>query len=80
MKTAVTGRTLVAGRVLLGPSEVGTGYARIIALKDGSGRIECYDEDAGMWKPAPDSLTFGEVWAAAPVVAPEVLARIEINH
>ncbi len=79
MKTAVLGRTLVAGRVLLGPSEVSSGYARIIALKDGSGRIECYDKTAGHWMPAPESLTFNEVWAAAPVVAPDILARIDFK-
>ena len=79
MKTAVIGRELVAGRVLLGPKQVGLGYARIVALKDGSGCIECYDKMSGAWTPAPPSLTFNEVWAAATVVAPDVLAHLRVK-
>jgi len=76
MKTSVIGKVLVAGRVLLGPRQVNSGYARIVALKDGSGCIECFDQAAGTWSPAP-GLSFDEVWAASPVVAPDILARID---
>ena len=79
MKTAVIGKVLVAGRVLLGPKQVGVGYARIVAVKDGSGRIECYDQKTASWAPAPPNLTFNEVWAAETVMAPDVLARIGSN-
>lgn len=79
MKTAVMGKVLVAGRVLLGPKQVSVGYARIVALKDGSGCIECYDQMTGAWSPAPPSLTFNEVWTAAAVIAPDILAHIGVK-
>ena len=79
MKTAVIGKELVAGRVLLGPKQLTAGYARIVALKDGSGCIECYDKISGIWSPAPQSLTFNELWAAETVVSPAILARIAIK-
>lgn len=77
MKTAVIGKVLVPGRVLLGPKEVGTSYARIVALKDGSGCIQSFDKTTGTWSPAPIDLTFNEVWKAETVVAPDILARID---
>lgn len=77
MKTAVIGKVLVPGRVLLGPKEVGAGYARIIALKDGSGCIESFDKITGKWAAAPLDLTFSAVWKAETVVAPDILARID---
>jgi len=55
----------IAGRVVLGPRLVGKQYARIIALADGSGRIEVYDNDSGKWSAAPESCCFGELWSAA---------------
>ena len=79
MKIAVIGKVLVPGRVLLGPKQVSAGYARIVAVKDGSGCIECYDQVSRTWCPAPQSLTFKEVWAAEKVVSPEILARIDIK-
>ena len=54
------------GRVLVGPKKLGSGYVRIISLKDGSGRIEKLDPKAGAWLPAPESVTFAEVWSAPP--------------
>ncbi len=54
------------GRVLLGPKKIGRGYARIVATRDGSGRIETFDVVSRSWVPAPDSVTFGEVWSAPP--------------
>ena len=52
------------GRVLLGPKKLASGYARIVSLKDGSGRIEKFDSASGAWLQAPESVTFGEVWSA----------------
>lgn len=64
------------GRVLVGPKKLGTGYVRIVSLKDGTGRIEKLDLKSGVWLQAPESVTFGEVWGAPP--APTlVLAGIE---
>ena len=79
MKTAVMGKVLVAGRVLLGPKKISSGYARIVVLKDGSGCIECFDSKSRIWSPAPDSLRFDEVWAAESVIAPDILARIDAS-
>ena len=75
MKTAIVGKILIPGRVLIGPKRVGAGYARIVAHKDGSGCIESFDLASRTWSLAPQSLTFGEVWGAPPV-APELWARI----
>lgn len=74
MKTNVMGKVLVAGRVLLGPKRVQTGYARIVALKDGSGCIECFDPVSRTWLSAPQSVTFDEVWGA-PAASPEPWVR-----
>jgi hypothetical protein len=74
VKINIVGRVLVAGRVLLGPKKVQAGYARIVAQKDGSGCIECFDTASRTWSTAPQSLTFDEVWAA-PVASPEPWAR-----
>ena len=74
MKINVTGKVLVAGRVLLGPKKVHAGYARIVALKDGSGCIECFDDVSRTWTSAPQSLTFDEVWVA-PAASPDLWAR-----
>ena len=76
MKVDIAGKVLVPGRVLLGPKEVSSGFARIVALKDGSGCIECFNLVSGAWSLAPDSLTFNEVWNAPLVSAPDILARI----
>jgi hypothetical protein len=54
------------GRVLVGPKKLANGYARIVSLKDGSGRIEKFDTAAGAWLEAPESVTFSEVWSAPP--------------
>lgn len=75
MITNITGKVLIAGRVLLGPKKVREGYARIVAHKDGSGCIESFDLISKTWSAAPESLTFNDVWRA-PVVAPELWARI----
>jgi hypothetical protein len=74
VKINVVGKVLIAGRVLLGPKKVQAGYARIVALKDGSGCIECFDLVSKTWLLAPQSLTFDEVWGA-PVASPEPWAR-----
>ena len=76
MKISVIGKELIAGRVLFGPKQTSVGYARIVALKDGSGCIECFDKVTGTWSAAPPSLTFNEVWTAATVTAPDILAHI----
>lgn len=53
-----------AGRVLLGPKKLRQGYARIVAGRDGSGLIESFDLRSGTWGPAPESITFSELWSA----------------
>ena len=65
----------VPGRVLVGPKKLRAGYARVVALKDGSGCIESFDLMSRTWSLAPPTMTFGEVWRA-PVVSPELWARI----
>lgn len=57
----------VAGRVLVGPKKLRSCFARIVSLKDGSGRIEKFDLASRTWLVAPDSVTFSEVWNAPPV-------------
>ena len=52
------------GRVLVGPKKLQSYYARIVSLKDGSGRIEKFDPASGTWFPAPESVTFSDVWSA----------------
>lgn len=52
------------GRVLIGPKKISQGYARIVANRDGSGRIESFDPLSKMWVPAPESITFSVVWSA----------------
>ena len=64
---AILARPLkVAGRVVLGPRLVGQQYTRIIALANGAGRLEIYDNAAGAWCAAPDSCSFALLWSAAP--------------
>lgn len=53
-----------AGRVLIGPKQLGQSYARIVANRDGSGRIESFDLVSKTWIPASDSITFSDVWSA----------------
>lgn len=53
-----------AGRVLIGPKKLGQGYARIVANRDGSGRIESFDLVSRTWIPASDGITFSAVWSA----------------
>ena len=55
-----------AGRVLVGPKKLTSGYARIVANRDGSGRIESFDPVSSTWCPAPENLSFTEVWSAPP--------------
>jgi hypothetical protein len=55
-----------AGRVLVGPKKLKSGYARIVSNRDGSGRIESFNPASGTWCPAPESVSFTEVWCAPP--------------
>lgn len=57
----------IAGRVLVGPKKLRNGYARIVSLRDGSGRIEKFDLESRTWVQAPESVTFSEVWGAPSV-------------
>lgn len=57
------------GRVLVGPKKLRNSYVRIVSQRDGSGRIERYDHASGNWSPAPESVTFSEVWSAPSVSA-----------
>ncbi|MBI4195883.1 MAG: hypothetical protein HY526_12485 [Betaproteobacteria bacterium] len=67
MRRIAATRETGPGRVLVGPKVLGKGYARIVAQKDGSGRIERFDLVTRKWLPAPDSVTFADVWSAPPV-------------
>lgn len=67
MEVKMAGR--VEGRVVVGPRQVNGGFARIVAHKDGSGRLESYNPKSGTWLPAPESMTFSEIWSAPPVSA-----------
>ncbi len=57
------------GRVIIGPRKLRGCYARIVSVKDGSGRIEIYHHRSGTWIPAQESITFTEVWSAPPAPA-----------
>jgi hypothetical protein len=59
----------LAGRVLVGPKKLRNSYVRIVSHKDGSGCIEKYDIASGSWSPAPESVTFSDVWSAPSVSA-----------
>jgi hypothetical protein len=67
MKTSLKSIVNGAGRVLIGPKKVRSGYARIVGQKDGSGSIESFDAVSKTWSLAPDSVTFSEVWSAPAV-------------
>jgi hypothetical protein len=56
-----------AGRVVLGPRPVSSGFARIVARADGSGRIELWDSKVGAWREALESCTFDDIWSAPAV-------------
>lgn len=62
--TVRAAREIAGVRVVVGPKILGKGYARIVAQKDGSGRIESFNLLSGKWFPAPDSVTFMDVWCA----------------
>jgi len=64
MKTQMMRVAKDPGRVLVGPKKLRGCYARIVADRDGSGRIETFDPVSGTWFPAPESVTFSEVWSA----------------
>jgi len=55
------------GRVVVGPKKLRSCYARIVSLKDGSGRIEKFDLASRTWFEAPETITFSEVWSAPSV-------------
>jgi hypothetical protein len=59
------------GRVVLGPRRLRQGYFRIVSGKGGCGCIEKFDLLLRVWSPAPENITFGEVWSATvvPLVA-----------
>ncbi|HEY9447466.1 MAG TPA: hypothetical protein VIQ62_10370 [Burkholderiales bacterium] len=65
----VARRELVAGRIVLGPRNVKGQYARIVSQSDGSGRVETFDTVTQKWRPAPEDVSFSDIWAA-PIVSP----------
>lgn len=75
MKTQITHVVNIPGRVLIGPKRLQSGYARIVAQKDGSGRIESFNPASRTWLLAPEHVTFSEVWSA-PSVPVLLWARI----
>lgn len=68
MRRITATKETAANRVLVGPKNVNGGYVRIVAQKDGSGRIESFNLASRQWLLAPDSVTFGEVWSAPPAI------------
>ena len=64
MKTQMMHVASGPGRVVIGPKRLRSCYARIVSLKDGSGRIKTYNQRSGTWIPAHESITFSEVWSA----------------
>lgn len=64
MRVQVIQSRFVPGRVLVGPKIVGDGYYRIVSQDDRSGRIEAYDPRCRSWEPAPDHITFHDLWSA----------------
>ena len=69
MKAQMMRVETLPGRVLLGPKKLRNAYVRIVSQRDGSGRIERYDTASGNWSPAPENVTFSEVWSAPSVSA-----------
>jgi hypothetical protein len=78
MITRVTCPPATVGRVIVGPSKVRRGYFRIVSERGGSGRIEKFDLVSGTWSPAPESVTFHDVWSA-PVVPAVAWSRINCH-
>ena len=76
MKAQMMHVETLPGRVLIGPKKLRNGYVRIVSQRDGSGRIERYDSTSGNWSPAPENVTFSDVWSAPSVSA---LAWAEIG-
>ena len=64
------------GRVVLGPRPVKSGYARIVAAADGSGRLEVFDPSLGTWHEAAGACTFDELWRAAAVFDSRYLSTL----
>lgn len=64
MRRITATKDIEANRVVVGPRKVNGGYARIVAQKDGSGRIESFNLTSKEWFLAPDSVTFGDIWSA----------------
>jgi hypothetical protein len=66
VKIQVIRSRYVPGRVLVGPKVIGDGYYRIVSQPDHSGRIEAYDPGFRSWSPAPEEITFSDLWGAPP--------------
>jgi hypothetical protein len=71
MKTQMIRVVSGPDRVVMGPKKLRSCYARIVSLKDGSGRIETFNSRTTTWVAAHESITFSEVWSApsAPALA-----------
>jgi hypothetical protein len=65
--TTIAHPSKIVGRVVLGPRQVRSGYARIVAKADGSGHIQLFDSKSGAWHDALERCTFSELWSAEPV-------------
>jgi hypothetical protein len=63
------------GRVVLGPCRLRQGYYRIVSAKGGAGCIEKFDRLSRAWSPAPENVTFGEVWSAPGVSLAAVIGE-----
>jgi len=67
MKAQMMHVDTIPGRVLVGPKRLKGGFVRIVSQRNGSGLIERYDQVSGAWHPAPQAISFGEVWSAPDV-------------
>jgi hypothetical protein len=75
MKTQMMHVVSGPDRVVMGPKKLRNCYARIVSLKDGSGRIETYNSRTTTWVAAHESITFSEVWSAPALTTAHMLAE-----
>ena len=76
MASSIARPNKLVGRVVLGPRPVKNGYARVVSVADGSGRLELFDASRGTWHDASGACTFDELWCAAPVFDSRYLSAL----
>jgi hypothetical protein len=65
--TRISCPPVTIGRVVLGPCRLRQSYYRIVSAKGGAGCIEKFDPQSRAWSPAPETVTFADVWSAPSV-------------